>query len=257
MAKIDGFLKIVEKATLKGLVLDGLFTIENKTCSIEGIESGAEVIYRLQGAVDMPDLGKLPISNLNYFAKVLGQFKGLDININRDEGNMITMEYEKRPWRFQLADEEKGIRHKLEDSDLIDDVLKGEEFSFPLIKGTCSEGIEYLSILESQKVFFSIKKDGMTYINGGGEQESGFDFWLGVGKAQKKEMFFEVYKEKLLAVMRSLEFVDEEPEQEEGKLKKRKVVSKNPTLGFRLNVQETPVAVFQQTPNVWLLTKIE
>ncbi len=256
MAKIEGFLKIVEKAMLKGLVLDGLFIINNHQCTIEGVESGAEVIYRLQGDVAMPNLGKLPISNLSYFSKVLEQFKGSEINIHRDTENMLTLEYEKRPWRFQLADEEKGIRHKLEDPALIDDVLKDEEFSFPLIKGTCSEGIEYLSILESQKVFFNIKKDGMTYITGGGEQESGFDFWLGVGKAQKKEMIFEVYKEKLLAVMRSLEFVDEEPE-EEGKLKRRRIASKNPTLGFRLNVQETPVAIFKQHPNIWLLTKIE
>lgn len=256
MAKIDGFLKIVEKATLKGLVLDGLFTIENKICIIEGVESGAEVIYHLQDQVDMPDLGKLPISNLSYFTKVLDQFKGCETNIHRDTENMLTIEYEKRPWRFQLADEEKGIRHRLEDTALIDDVLKDEEFSFLLPKDSCGGCVEYLSILESQKVFFNIKKDGGVYINGGGEQESGFDFYLGIGKAQKKEIIFDVYKEKLSAVMKSLEYVNEEPE-EEGKLKRRKTTSKNPSLGFRLNVQETPVAIFKQLPNVWLLTKIE
>ncbi len=256
MSKIEGFLKIVEKATLKGLVLDGLFIVDKQQCSIEGVESGAEVIYRLQGSVDMPDLGVLPISNLGYFSKVLGQFKGCETTIHRDTENMLTLEFEKRPWRFQLADEEKGIRHKLEDPALIDDILKEEEGTFALTKGTCSECIEYLSILESQKVFFDIKKDGMTYINGGGEQESGFDFWLGAGKAQKKEMIFEVYKEKLLSVLRSLDFSEEEIKQEEGKLKRRKPTTA-PTLGFRLTVQETPVAIFKEGKNCWLLTKIE
>jgi len=249
--RIEGLLRIVELARLKGTVFDGIFFINGKMCKIEGMESGADVVFRLQGPVDMPDLGIVPVGNLDYFQKVLVQFKGVEVEILRDQENMLTISYEKRPWRFQLADEERGIKHKLDDPSIIDEVIGEEAFFFPLPEHTRSECAKYLSVLESQKVYFFIDKDGSVSLNGGGEQESSFDYYLGKGKPQKKEYCFDVRKEKLIAILDSLDY----PEAIEEKGKKKLI--RNPTLGFRLAIEDRPIAIFKQLSNIWLLTSTE